>query len=258
MVRDPYWLHVYWEISRASIERARAAMSEHWHGAKPTLRLLQLDQDGTTNTTERVVRDIEIHGGVSNWYIDVKDPPKTCRIAIGYLADNGKFHALVRSNVVSTPRPGSADVIDENWSTVAENYEKVYAMSGGYDADGSAGDLQELFEERLRRPMGSPLVTRYGVGAQGLHSRDRTFEFEVDAEIIIYGTTKPDAHVTLSGEPVRLRPDGTFTVRLNLPDKRQVLPVVANSCDGVEQRTVVLAIERNTKVMEPKIRDPNE
>jgi len=63
--------------------------------------------------------------------------------------------------------------------------------------------------------------------------------------------------VTLGGEPVALRPDGTFTVRLSMPDKRQVLPVVASSSDGVEQHTVVLAIERNTKVMEPLIRELN-
>jgi len=59
----------------------------------------------------------------------------------------------------------------------------------------------------------------------------------------------------LRGEPVRLEPDGTFTMRFELPDRRQVLPVVASSGDGVEQRTIVLAVERNTKVMEPVIRE---
>jgi hypothetical protein len=34
--------------------------------------------------------------------------------------------------------------------------------------------------------------------------------------------------------------------------------VVASSCDGVEQRTIVLAVDRNTKVMEPIIRSPGE
>lgn len=43
-----------------------------------------------------------------------------------------------------------------------------------------------------------------------------------------------------------------------MPDKRQVIPAVAASADGVEQRTVVLAIERNTKVLEPMIREQNQ
>ena len=106
--------------------------------------------------------------------------------------------------------------------------------------------------------MGSPVVTRYGVGAERMLNRHRDFSFEVDAEVIIYGTTKPDAHVTLAGEPVKLRPDGSFTVRLSMPDRRQVIPVVAHSVDGVEQRTIVLAVERNTKVMEPVIHENND
>ncbi|MGI9519388.1 MAG: DUF4912 domain-containing protein, partial [Pirellulaceae bacterium] len=65
----------------------------------------------------------------------------------------------------------------------------------------------------------------------------------------------PEATVTLAGEPVKLRNDGTFEVRMSLPDRRQVLPVVACSRDGTEQRTTVVAIERNTKVMEPITRE---
>lgn len=256
MVRDPYWLHAYWDVTRSTIERVRASLSENWHTARPVLRLLEVDE--ATTGSEQIVRDIEVHGGVNNWYIDVYEPPKSFRVALGYLSANGQFHTLVRSNTVRTPRVGSCDAIDKNWADIAENYEKVFALSGGYSENGEAGELRELFEERLRRPMGSPVVTKYGVGAEASLKRGRDFRFEVDAEMIIYGATKPDAHVTLGGEPVELRPDGTFTARLSMPDKRQVLPVVASSSDGVEQRTVVLAIERNTKVMEPMIREPNQ
>jgi hypothetical protein len=42
---------------------------------------------------------------------------------------------------------------------------------------------------------------------------------------------------------------------MSMPDRRQLLPVVANSRDGAEQRTIVLAVERNTKVMEPMVRE---
>jgi hypothetical protein len=67
----------------------------------------------------------------------------------------------------------------------------------------------------------------------------------------------PDAYVTLKGEPIRLRDDGSFTVRMAMPNAREVIPVTASSVDGVEQRTVVLSVDRNTKVMEPVIRDVN-
>ena len=80
----------------------------------------------------------------------------------------------------------------------------------------------------------------------------------MDAELIVFGSTEPNAQVTLQGDPIDVRPDGTFTVRFHLPNCRQVIPVVARSRDGVEQQTIVLAVERNTKTMEPIIRDGNE
>jgi hypothetical protein len=255
MVRDSYWLHACWEVSRASVERVRAAMCEFWHTAKPVLRLVEVDLGSTTSSSERVVREIEVHGGVKNWYLDVNDPPKSYRVDLGYLAANGRFHSVIRSNAVTTPRPGANDALDQNWTDVAKEYEKVYAMSGGYNEDQDSGDLKELFEERLNRSMESPLANKYGVGADASSGHRSELTFDVDAELIIFGRTKPDAHVSVAGQPVRLREDGTFSVRKGMPDRRQVLPVVAGSRDGLEQRTIILAIERNTKVMEPLTRD---
>jgi hypothetical protein len=250
MVRDPYWLHAYWELAQRSIDRAQAAMGQRWHGARPVLRLFRMQSD----LTAAHERDISIHGGVNNWYVDVQEPPADFRLEIGYLADDGFFYCLARSNEVSTPPAGTSDAVDENWTDVAENADRIFAMSGGYSPQGASRELQELLEERLRRPLGTPMQTRFGSGAAA--SRDgEAFDFAVDAEIIVYGAANRDAHVTLQGEPVQLRGDGTFAVRLSLPDRRQVIPIVASSYDGVEQRTTILAVERNTKVMEPVMRD---
>jgi len=81
--------------------------------------------------------------------------------------------------------------------------------------------------------------------------RQSELPFEVDAELIVFGKTSPGASVMVAGRPVKLQADGSFTVRMKLPDKRQVLPVTAESRDGLRQRTTVVAVERNTKVMEP-------
>jgi hypothetical protein len=257
MVRDPFWLHCYWEITRQSVQRAEAALGQEWHTSRPILRILDVSSEDTTSAAEAAVRDIEIHGGCSNWYIDVHNPPRSYRIDIGYLTRSGRFYVLARSNVVTTPRAGVSDVIDENWADVQQNYEKIYAMSGGYDPGASSLELKQLFEERLRRPMGSPMVTSFGSGAFGA-GRRRQFWFQIDAELIVYGATEPNAKVTLQGEPVQLRPDGTFTMRFSLPDSRQIIPAVAASADGVEERTIVLAVERNTKALEPMVHDGSE
>ena len=96
--------------------------------------------------------------------------------------------------------------------------------------------------------MNAPAFERLGSGING---NGNEFDFHVDAHMIIFGTTNANGSVTIAGEPIRLQKDGTFTLKVDLPDRRQVLPVVASSRDGTQQRTTVLAVERNTKIMEP-------
>ena len=257
MVRDPYWLHTYWELTRKAVQRAEAALGQDWHGSKPIIRLLDVTSHETTSSAESAVRDIEIHGGCNNWYIEVGNPPKSFRVDIGYLSPRGRFFVIARSNVVSTPAANVSDCIDQNWSDLdTRKADRIFAMSSGYDPSASSLEVKQLLEERLRRPMGSPAVTSFGSGAFG--NRNRKFWFQIDAELIVYGATEPNARVTLQGEPVRVRPDGTFTMRYSLPDSRQIIPAVAASADGVEERTIVLAVERNTKYLEPQIHDVNE
>lgn len=250
MVRDPYWLQAYWELSRKSVERAKVALGQYWHGARPVLRVYEVLRDGTTTSTRQPIRDVEIHGGVNNWYLDVYNPPKSYQLDIGYLAPGGKFFCLARSNVVNTPPATAGDAFDKNWADVAKDFDRIFALSGGYSESEANGDLKEVFEERLQRPIGDSAGMQFGPGAAGCESGGN-FDFQVDTELIVHGVTHPDAHVTLRGEPVKIRSDGTFAIRFNLPDRRHVLPMVASSRDGGQQRTIVLAVDRNTKVMEP-------
>jgi hypothetical protein len=255
MVRDPYWLHVYWEITTQSLQRAEAALGQDWHTAKPILRVVDVSSQDTTSTSEAIVRDIEIHGGCQNWYIDVPQPPKSYRVDIGYLSRRGQFYVMCRSNVVTTPKAGVKESLEDGWSDLAgENANPISTRSTVGDSNSAVNqELKQLLEERLRRPLGTSGLSSFGPSAA--MSEKRKFGFRLDAELIVFGETAPDARVTLQGEPVKLRPDGTFTMRFSLPDSRQIIPAVATSPDGVEERTIVLAIERNTKYLEPILHD---
>ena len=248
LVRDSFWLQACWEIKRKSVVRAQAAMMEHWHTARPVIRLYEVEDASKTTNSARIVRDIEVHGGVTTWYINVSNPPGQYRIELGYLASNGEFHALCRSNIVTTPVPGSSESIDTHWDDIADNYERVYVQSGGQKGSTGSSDLKDLFEKRLNRPIGESVVSRFGVKAPGADEEE--FQFDVDAELIVFGNSEPTSSVVIKGEPVKLGRDGSFTVRMDLPDRRMVLPCVSTTADGRRQRTVVVAIERNTKVME--------
>ncbi|HVV01159.1 MAG TPA: DUF4912 domain-containing protein [Verrucomicrobiae bacterium] len=77
--------------------------------------------------------------------------------------------------------------------------------------------------------------------------RERSFWFNINAELVVYGATEPDARVTIGGKPIRLRPDGTFSYRFALPDGYYELPAVAISADGFESRGAELRFTRFTR-----------
>jgi hypothetical protein len=254
MVRDPYWLHCYWELTHRAIERAEAALGEEWPQARPVLRVFDIQAAGKMGAPESVKGDIEIHGGCNSWYISVTRPPRSFHVDIGYRVPSGRFYSLARSNVVTTPRAGVSASIDENWADLdMQQAERICAMSAGYDPTAGSPALRELFEERLRRPLGAPSATEFG--AAGCRGNKPPFHFHLDAELLVYGSTEPTARVTLQGEPIKLRQDGSFTIRYRFADSRQVIPAIATSGDGVEERTVILAVERNIKQLEPLVHD---
>jgi hypothetical protein len=253
LVRDSYWIQVCWEIKSKSVARAQAALAHKWHGARPIIRLYEVQNDSQQVHGTRVLRDIEIHSGVTNWYVDVDQTPTPYQVEVGYLADTGEFHPLCRSNTVAPPTPGSCDATDMNWDDIAKDYKRIFSLSGG-DTNGQGNqDLKDLFEQRLRRPMSKSAVMQHGLSGQ---DEDQSkLHFEVESELIVYGNAESDAAVTMAGEPVKLAKDGSFTIRLDLPDRRKVFPLVAHGADGLREKTVVISIERNIKILEPTIKD---
>ena len=257
-VSNPYWLNAYWQLSDHSMQRAEAALRQDWHGARLIIRLFDVTSVDTTSTSETPVRDIILHGTGQNWYIDVPQPPRAYRADIGYVSRRGDFYVLARSNVVTPPKAGAGEAVDgleAGWDDDDAKWkaERILAMSTGFESTGNP-ELRELFEERLGRPIGPPKQTAFGTGAVPPGSVKKFF-FEIDAKLIVFGRTDPAAHLTLNNDPIKLNPDGTFRMTFNLPDSRQIIPAVAASADGVEERTIVLAVERNTKHLDPMIHD---
>lgn len=76
----------------------------------------------------------------------------------------------------------------------------------------------------------------------------KSFWFNVNAELIVYGATEPNATVTIGGRPIPLRPDGSFTYRFALPDGQYELPVVAVSADQTDGRAAELKFSRATEL----------
>jgi hypothetical protein len=68
-------------------------------------------------------------------------------VDIGFLSPDGKFIAMARSNAVTTPRDGMSDIIDEEWMVV--DFDRIYALSGGFGIGKSSGAIRELMKKHL-------------------------------------------------------------------------------------------------------------
>lgn len=73
------------------------------------------------------------------------------------------------------------------------------------------------------------------------------FWFNVNAELIVYGSTERNATVSIGGRKIKLRADGSFSYRFALPDGRYEMPVVAISADGTDGRAAEMNFSRSTE-----------
>ena len=94
--------------------------------------------------------------------------------------------------------------------------------------------------------------------------RRKKFWFKINAELIIYGATEPDARVRIGDRLVELRTDGTFSYRFALPNGEYQLATVATSADGTDSRSADLKFSRSTQYrgevgehpQEPELKTP--
>ncbi len=106
-------------------------------------------------------------------------------------------------------------------------------------------------EGGMAAPGGAPGKLELGVSspthtADKRHGMKRGFWFNINAELVIYGSTERDAEVTIGGRRVKLRPDGSFSFRFALPDGRYELPVSAVASDKEDERRASLTFARST------------
>lgn len=222
---DSHWMHAEWQLTKNSVERAQAALGTDWHQARLVLRVFDITTDDSSFTNRRAL-DVEIRGETEHWYVSVPQSGRSYKLHIGFLGPNDRFITLARSPRVNVPaqRPG-ANSPNGNGSTQAPPHSRRPA--------------------RRTQPIPLPVADE-DLG---------DFEFSIDTEVTIVGSTVPGARLTIHGETIRVGEDGTFSLRVALEEGRQVLPAVAITPDGAQERTIILAMERNMKELEPQALD---
>lgn len=247
-VRDPWWLHSYWELAPYTFDRIRQELGNEFYSAKRVLRVYDVSQiifDG--NNAHRFF-DIEISPDVTNWYIDTGGPGRSWCIDLGLKLPSGKFITILRSNTVHAPLDGPSWITDEEWMVPEEMFSRLYGMGFGL---GQSSPVGKAWQERVKKALFSGVLASPGITSAGSPvkklPKERKFWLVVDCELIVYGATEPDATVYVQGKQIKLRPDGTFSLRYALPDGKQVIPVKGISADKEEERNITPIVTRETK-----------
>ncbi len=245
MARDPYWAYTYWEVTQKKLDVERFALGQAGQEAYLAIRVYDITDVHFNGHNAHGYHDKGIYDRVGNWFLDVIRPNRSFIADLGLKTHDGRFVTLARSNAITAPRDGMSEALDEEWVLPGSDFERIYALSGGYAIGLSSADVRLAAAQRIPFGIASP-----GMGSLALMSpikkRQRGFWYVLNAELVVYGQTEPDASVTLQGTTVKLRPDGTFTARFALPDGTQTIPVSFTSSDGVDTGWVTPEVNRRT------------
>ena len=267
--REPHWLYVWWDLS-AQQQRGYNARSATGHLVVRIYGGDRLDQP---------VTEAPVHPESRHWFVHVNRAGTDYAAELGYYAVRQQWVSISTSRPTRTPpdaasadqtlvfatiRPETplaqpASIVPETvpanlpFTEAAQeraladmvalyteqpadaNSAALPALPGGGEAAllAEAGAAPSSLEEAVSSPMGP---TEQAAGG---------FWFSVNADIVVYGATEPDASVTIGGQSVPLREDGTFSCRFALPDGEHAVMVSAMSAQG-ELRQAKLQFTRHT------------
>ncbi|OQA80937.1 MAG: hypothetical protein BWY32_00624 [bacterium ADurb.Bin243] len=252
LVRDPEWIYTFWDVAGETITEIKNTMgAKEFNDAKRILRLYDGGEAGNYS-------DIELTDTASSWYIHVK-PEARYVLELGYRSKTGDFYKMASSNDVAMPSQRVSEHSDEKWMVKDGVFEKIYELSGGSQLGMSSADIMQAMARGMKPEEFSQLISR-GISSETLSSqfaaekareeqevkKQRKFWMVLNTELIVYGATEPDASVTLMDKPIKLRPDGTFSIRMALPDGDVDIPAVGVSADKIDKITITPEVHKRT------------
>lgn len=250
MQKDPNWMHAFWEVSEKRINEAKKGKG------KIVLRLFDIASDLTVQRgKKRKFRDIEVPADARSWYVE--NTADKAVVAVLGSVQGKNFMPIVESNPVA--------VFDKNAAAPAEDDAFAKASLGGntlgnFMSSGFSSQTAESWLKSLGGNFGSSSESMFSgaLSSAALQSNNievakdsvnygKDFFLWVKTRLIVYGGTRPDAHLQVRGEPFPLNADGTFSFEEDLPDCTKVIPVFATDKDGDFPTTIVPIVVKRTE-----------
>lgn len=308
MVRDPFWVHAYWDLDAESVSRAKLE-----GGLQLTLRVHDVTDIIFNGTNSHYHFDVAMPFDFQRvWYFNVPNDGRTYMAEVGYVRADGRFIGLARSNAGTTPQAKISSIISDRFvdpevsqpvtpppapqalpsapqasvapveapaepKLVAQQPAPTMAPPAVEPIAPAPQNLdisEQMYRLSLRgTPYWSANIPKYGDymleratsseamplaamssaqhAPQPPEAKKKDFWLVADCELIVYGATEPDAKVTLRGQAIDLRPDGTFTLRFALPDGMHPIPIHAVNADGDMERSLTITVSRDSVAPSP-------
>lgn len=156
-------------------------------------------------------------------------------------AQESALAELIRSHALKWDATSSLEIMD----LLRRQLEAEAGPAAAVPGPGQPGKPDQPGEHRALPEAISSITAVFSPSGQA--GKPRSFWFNVNAELIIYGATEPEAAVMIGNRRIKLRPDGTFSLRFALPDGEFELPVTAVAADHSESRSAGLRFSRETE-----------
>jgi hypothetical protein len=250
MQKDPNWMQAFWEVSEDRIKRAKKGKG------KLVLRLFDISDDLTVKRSKkRKFHDVVVPADARSWYVENKATSNT--VAVLGFAQGKNFMPLVESVPVQAYSPEGSQV---NVDDVFVKASLGGAAMGGFGSSGLSSMSAKNWLENALGTLSSSSGSMFSGALSSAALKSNKLELPKDSvnygkdfflwvktRLIVYGGTRPDAHLQVRGEPFPLNPDGTFSFEEDLPDSTKIIPVFATDKDGDFPTTIVPIVVKRTE-----------
>ncbi len=250
MQKDPNWMHAFWEVSENRINEAK-------HGkGKIVLRLFDIADDLTVQRSKkRKFRDIEVPANARSWYVE-NTAGKSCVAVLGAVSGKNFMPIVESAPVMTFDKSAAAPAADDAFAKASLGGNTL----GNFMSSGFSSQTAESWLNSLGGNFGSSSESMFSgaLSSAALQSNNievakdsvnygKDFFLWVKTRLIVYGGTRPDAHLQVRGEPFPLNPDGTFSFEEDLPDSTKIIPVFATDKGGDFPTTIVPIVVKRTE-----------
>ena len=235
MVRDPWWVYLYWELEPGAITHALDSVACGIHQVRCVLRLHPLSQKDAN------VFDVDIDFRTGSHYLNLSAPGHAFFSEIGFITADGRFVSLAKSNSISLPPDRPAEELDERWMSTDAEFRQIYELSGGF-LDERRHEDERYFPSGFSSFASSSFSSPTGTSPYG-----RPTSLEIKTDLVLTGRTQAGNKIIIAGEKIPVQSDGSFTTKARLPEGELTLPITVESAEGD-------VLERITPVITKKIR----